>query len=123
MSFSQRFLLVGLFAMLYSLDVDATTYTSISDGSYNDCSIWDNGCPPNQITVGDTVIINHNVDASSSMEVYGVLIVNVPGDFSCDNDISLEESGRIDVSGNFTLLAELNLNGYLRKSKYFIFKK
>ena len=59
------FVIAGLLVVFFVFDSKATVYTTISDGSYNDCAIWDNGCPANSIPVGDTVIINHNVDASS----------------------------------------------------------
>ena len=115
-STSKKNLLFGMICFLFLSSSFATNYTSISNGSYNDCSIWDNGCPPNQIPFGDTVIINHDVDASSSMEIYGVLIVNASGDFSCDNDCDVYQTGRIDVNGIFLLTADLEMRGYLYNS-------
>ena len=90
-----------MFSLLLANFGFATTYTTIADGSYNDCSIWDNGCPNNSIQSGDTVIINHVVNASSSMNVMGVLIVNVSGNFSTNNDIDLDDAGYLYVDGIF----------------------
>jgi len=101
-----------VFSLLLANFGFATTYTTIADGSYNDCSIWDNGCPNNSIQSGDTVIINHVVNASSSMNVMGVLIVNVSGNFSTNNDIDLDDAGYLYVDGIFNLTGEINLNGY-----------
>ncbi len=44
-------------AVFFVSDASATVYTSISDGQYDNCNIWDNGCAPNEILMGDTVII------------------------------------------------------------------
>ena len=95
----------------FSTYVFSANYTTIADGSYNDCSIWDNGCPPNNIPAGDTVFINHVVNASSSMVVDGVLIVNASGDFSNDNDMITEIGSSFLVNGTFSLVGELEING------------
>lgn len=96
----------------------ATTYTTIADGSYNDCAIWDNGCPNNNIQAGDTVIINHVVNASSSMNISGVLIVNVSGDFSTVNDMETQIGSTVIVDGSFSLIGEFELNGELFNSGF-----
>ena len=95
----------------FSAYVFAANYTTIADGSYNDCSIWDNGCPPNNIPAGDTVFINHVVNASSSIVVDGVLVVNASGDFSTDNDMITEIGSSFLVNGTFSLVGELEING------------
>ena len=59
--------LAFFFGLIFS--AYSTVYTTISDGSYNNCTIWDNGCPNNSIQQGDTVIINHVVNANSSMNI------------------------------------------------------
>lgn len=100
----------------FSAFVFSANYTTIADGSYNDCSIWDNGCPPNNIPAGDTVFINHVVNASSSMDVEGVLIINVSGDLSTDNDMNTEVGSSFLVNGTFSLVGELEVNGEMFNS-------
>ena len=95
----------------FSAFVFSANYTTIADGSYNDCSIWDNGCPPNNIPAGDTVFINHVVNASSSMDVEGVLIINVSGDLSTDNDMNTEIGSFFFMNGTLSVQAELEVNG------------
>ena len=107
-----------LFSLFLSNTGFSITYTSIADGSYNDCSIWDNGCPNNTIQVGDTVIINHVVNASSSMNVIGVLIVNVSGDFSANNDMETQIGSTFIVDGSFGLTGELEVNGEMFNSGF-----
>ena len=107
-----------LFSLFLSNTGFSITYTSIADGSYNDCSIWDNGCPNNTIQVGDTVIINHVVNASSSMNVIGVLIVNFSGDFSTNNDMETQIGSTFIVDGSFGLTGELEVNGEMFNSGF-----
>ena len=107
-----------LFSLFLSNTGFSIRYTSIADGSYNDCSIWDNGCPNNTIQVGDTVIINHVVNASSSMNVIGVLIVNVSGDFSTNNDMETQIGSTFIVDGSFGLTGELEVNGEMFNSGF-----
>lgn len=96
--------------------VFSANYTTIADGSYNDCSIWDNGCPPNNIPAGDTVFINHVVNASSSIDVEGVLIINVSGDLSTDNDMNTEVGSFFFMNGSLNVQAELEVNGEMFNS-------
>lgn len=100
-----------LFSLLLSNTAFSITYTSIADGSYNDCSVWDNGCPNNNIQQGDTVIINHVVTSSSSMNVNGVLLINVSGSFSSSNDMEIASVGEINNNGSLTIDSELHLDG------------
>jgi hypothetical protein len=110
------FVIAGLLVVFFVFDSKATVYTTISDGSYNDCAIWDNGCPANSIPVGDTVIINHNVDASSSMVIRGVLIVNSIGSLTTSNYTEIQETGTITNEGDFICNDELEINGYFYQS-------
>ena len=110
--------LLGVLMFAICLNANANNYTTISNGSYNDCSIWDNGCPDNNIQLGDTVFINHVITASSSMNIFGVLIINASGNFSMDNDMDFNDIGYIFVEGIFGLDAELNLNGFFYNSGY-----
>ena len=103
-------------AMFFVSDASATVYTSISDGQYDNCNIWDNGCAPNEILMGDTVIINHDVEASSSMEIGGVLIINSTGELSLVNDVELFQSGFLTVDGSLSILAELDMQGTMYNS-------
>ena len=102
--------------MLFASDSNATVYTSINNGQYNNCNIWTNGCAPNEIQAGDTVIVNHNVDASSSMEISGVLIINASGDLSLVNDVDLYQSGRLEVYGTLSILADFDMRGTMYNS-------
>ena len=102
--------------MFFVSDASATVYTSISDGQYDNCNIWDNGCAPNEILMGDTVIINHDVEASSSMEIGGVLIINSTGELSLVNDVELFQSGFLTVDGSLSILAELDMQGTMYNS-------
>lgn len=90
----------------------ATTYTTIADGSYNDCAIWDNGCPNNTIQQGDTVIINHVLSSSSTMYVEGVLKVSPTGSLSTSNSINVEESGILSNDGDLICNSEFEIDGY-----------
>ena len=103
-------------AVFFVSDASATVYTSISDGQYDNCNIWDNGCAPNEIQVGDTVIINHDVEASSSMEIGGVLIINSTGELSHVNDVELFQSGFLSVDGTLSILAEFDMQGTMYNS-------
>ena len=100
-----------LFSLILSNTGFSVTYTTIADGSYNDCTIWDNGCPNNSIQQGDTVIINHVVNVSSSMNISGVLIINASGTVTSTNDIDVSTVGEINNDGYFTLDSELHLDG------------
>ena len=100
----------------FSAFVFSANYTTIADGSYNDCSIWDNGCPPNNIPAGDTVFINHVVNASSSIDVEGVLIINVSGDLNTDNDMNTEVGSFFFMNGSLSVQAELEVNGEMFNS-------
>ena len=110
------FVIAGVLVLLFVFDSKATVYTTISDGSYNDCAIWDNGCPANSIPVGDTVIINHIVDASSSMVIRGVLIVNSTGSLTTSNYSEIQETGTFTNEGDFICNNELEINGYFYQS-------
>ena len=103
-------------AVFFVSDASATVYTSIADGQYDNCNIWDNGCAPNEILMGDTVIINHDVEASSSMEIGGVLIINSTGELSLVNDVELFQSGFLTVDGSLSILAELDMQGTMFNS-------
>ena len=108
--------LFPLFLVLIAFESKATVYTSIANGQYDNCNIWTNGCAPNEINVGDTVIVNHDVVASSSMQISGVLIINVSGQLTQVNDVDVEDFGVMEVNGTFSLTAELNQNGYYYNS-------
>lgn len=110
------FVIAGVLVLFFVFDSKATVYTTISDGSYNDCAIWDNGCPANSIPVGDTVIINHIVDASSSMVIRGVLIVNSTGSLTTSNYSEIQETGTFTNEGDFICNNELEINGYFYQS-------
>ena len=109
-------MIAGVLVLFFVFDSKATVYTTISDGSYNDCAIWDNGCPANSIPVGDTVIINHIVDASSSMVIRGVLIVNSTGSLTTSNYSEIQETGTFTNEGDFICNNELEINGYFYQS-------
>ena len=108
--------LLTLGSMLVASNVSATVYTSQNNGQYDNCNIWTNGCAPNEIQAGDTVIVNHNVEASSSMEISGVLIINVSGELSHVNDVDLYQSGRLEVYGTLSIQAEFNMRGTMYNS-------
>jgi len=101
-----------LFSLFLSNTGFSITYTSIADGSYNDCSIWDNGCPNNTIQQGDTVIINHVLSSSSTMYVEGVLKVSPTGSLSTSNSINVEESGILTNDGDLICNSEFEIDGY-----------
>jgi len=101
--------LAFFFSFIFS--ANATVYTTISDGSYNNCTIWDNGCPNNNIQQGDTVIINHVVNANSSMNVQGTLILGANGVFNSSNTLEITAVGIFINQGNFTTDNTLNING------------
>ena len=105
--------IITLFILVFGVysTSTATVYTSISDGSYNDCTIWDNGCPNNNIQENDTVIINHVVTANSSMNVQGTLILGVNGSFSNSNTIEITLVGVVVNQGDFVTDNPLNING------------
>ena len=102
--------------MFWVFESKAAVYTSIANGSYNDCAIWDIGCPNNSIQSGDTVIVNHIIAASSSMYVKGVLIVNNTGSFSTSNDMEIDLLGTFTNNGIFICNAEYEVNGYFYQS-------
>ena len=101
--------LAFFFGLIFS--ANATVYTTISDGSYNNCTIWDNGCPNNSIQQGDTVIINHVVTANSSMNVQGTLILGVNGVFNTSNTLEVTAIGIFINQGDFVTDNTLNING------------
>ncbi|MDB4648783.1 gliding motility-associated C-terminal domain-containing protein [Crocinitomicaceae bacterium] len=105
-----------LMMVFFVFDSKATVYTSIADGSYNDCSIWDNGCPGNLIPVGDTVIINNDIGASSTMSIRGVLIINSSGSLAISNYAEIQETGTMINEGDFVCNAEFEINGYFYQS-------
>ena len=101
--------LAFFFGFIFS--ANATVYTTISDGSYNNCTIWDNGCPNNSIQQGDTVIINHVVNANSSMNVQGTLILGANGVFNTSNTLEVTAVGIFINQGDFVTDNTLNING------------
>ena len=105
-----------LLMVFFVFDSKATVYTSIADGSYNDCSIWDNGCPGNLIPVGDTVIINNVIGASSTINIRGVLIINSSGSLATSNYAEIQETGTMINEGDFVCNAEFEINGYFYQS-------
>ena len=114
--------LLGVLIFAVCLNANATTYTTISSGSYNDCSIWDNGCAPNTISANDTVIINHAVSANSSFDIDGVLIINATGSYTNNNDINISFDGFLENFGSINVPAEIHLDGTVYNSGVFIFK-
>ncbi|MDG2504523.1 MAG: gliding motility-associated C-terminal domain-containing protein [Crocinitomicaceae bacterium] len=108
--------MTSIVLMLFVFDAKATVYTSIADGNYNNCAIWDVGCPNNTIQNGDTVIINHVISASSSMNIKGVLEINPSGSFSNTNTIDVNALGVVSNDGYFSTLGELHLDGYFFNS-------
>ena len=113
---------LGVLIFAIGFNANSTTYTTISSGSYNDCSIWDIGCPPNNLSAGDTVIINHAVDASSSTNVSGVMIIGATGSYTNSNDMNIWSDGMLEVFGSVSVPAELHLDGILNNSGVIIFK-
>ena len=102
--------------MLFASDAMATVYTSINNGQYDNCNIWSNGCAPNEIQAGDTVIVNHIIDVSSSMEISGFLVINTSGNLSLVNDVDLYQSGRLEVYGTLSILADFDMRGTMSNS-------
>ncbi|MEJ6638429.1 MAG: gliding motility-associated C-terminal domain-containing protein [Crocinitomicaceae bacterium] len=113
---SSRFFALGAFMFFFSMVSWSAVYTSIADGSYNDCSIWDNGCPGNLIPVGDTVVINNVVGVSSPMTIRGVLIINGSGSLATSNYAEISETGTMINDGDFVCNAEFEINGYFYQS-------
>jgi gliding motility-associated-like protein len=109
-------LMTSIVLMFFVFDAKATVYTSIADGNYNNCAIWDVGCPNNTIQNGDTVIINHVISASSSMNIEGVLEINPSGSFTNTNTIDVNALGVVSNDGYFSTLGELHLDGYFFNS-------
>ena len=108
--------MTSIVLMFFVFDAKATVYTSIADGNYNNCAIWDVGCPNNTIQNGDTVIINHVISASSSMNIKGVLEINASGSFTNTNTIDVNALGVVSNDGYFSTLGELHLDGYFFNS-------
>ena len=117
-----KFYLLGILIFAVCLNTNAITYTTISSGSYNDCSIWDIGCPPNNLSAGDTVIINHAVNATSSTDVSGVIIIGATGSYTNTNDMTVWSDGSMEVYGSLSVSADLHLDGILNNSGVVIFK-
>tara|TARA_B100001287_G_scaffold176771_1_gene149036 strand:+ start:1414 stop:3330 length:1917 start_codon:yes stop_codon:yes gene_type:complete len=117
--FKISFVFIGFLTFISSFissNSYANTYISVNDGQYDNCNIWTNGCAPNEIAEGDTVIINHDVDASSSLEISGVLIVNISGSLTLTNNVELDQSGWLEVYGTLVLTADLEMNGTMYNS-------
>ena len=113
---TSRLFALSVFVFFISMCSWSTVYTSISDGSYNNCGIWDNGCPSNSIQFGDTVVINHAVASTSSLDVKGVLLINSIGSYSNSNSIDINELGTVFNDGVLTCNSELEVNGYFYQS-------
>jgi len=76
-----------------------TTYTSVADGAYNDCSNWSGGvCPPSSIPSGDEVIINHKIKLSG--------ILKVGDGAKLTNNNTLAVSMELHVDGLFTNIGD-----------------
>lgn len=114
--------LLGVLIFAVCLNANATTYTTISSGSYYDCSIWSSGCAPTTISANDTVIINHAVSATSTFDIDGVLIINATGSYTNNNDIDISVDGFLENFGSINVPAELHLDGTVYNSGIFIFK-
>ena len=113
---TSRLFALSVFVFLISMFSWSTVYTSTANGSYDDCSIWTPSCPDNSIQLGDTVIVNHTIIASSSMNIKGVLITNPSGVFSNSNDIDIDALGTIYNDGSFSCDGELHIDGYVYNS-------
>ena len=55
------------------------TYTTVSNGSWNSASTWDNGIPPNTLPFGESIIINHDIVINNTAIILGVLIIGPNG--------------------------------------------
>ncbi len=89
-------------------ELGATTYTSTSDGAYDNNGTWDISAPGNTLDAGDSVIINHDVTFDAKLTIRGVLIVNA--------DASLVEDGsqNIDVGKGTTNSGVIYNYGYIQ---------
>jgi len=85
--------------LFLNIGFSQTTYTSISDGAYSDCSNWSGGvCPPSSIPSGDEVIINHKIKLSG--------ILKVGDGATLTNNNTLAVSMELHIDGLFTNIGD-----------------
>jgi hypothetical protein len=98
-------LLVSLAFSLITFLSFSQTFTSTRDGDYTTGGIWVGGSAPSTtINSGVTVIIGHNVNMNSNIEVKGgVLIINSTGTFTGSKDLKIKDGGTFTADGLVTL--------------------
>ncbi|MEQ8909367.1 MAG: T9SS type A sorting domain-containing protein [Vicingaceae bacterium] len=99
-----KFFVTQLFIFL-STTLFATTYTTVSDGNWNDNATWDaNGKPGGYIGSGDEVIINHDVTLNQNFGYAGSLIINNSGSLvGTNHNIALYNGASLNASGPLTV--------------------
>lgn len=99
-----KILITKLFFIL-SYGLFATTFTTVSNGDWNDNSTWDaNGKPGTYWGTSDQVVINHTINLDQNVGYAGSLTINSSGSLSSTNrNVALYNGASIIANGNLTV--------------------
>ncbi len=107
--------LVLLF-VLFSFSINAQTFITIAHGDYDDDNIWAGGVAPSEnVSSGQTIIINHDVAYDQDINIEGQMTINTGGSITSGNKkFEVESGGKVIANGLITA-KELNVkdNGKL----------
>ena len=96
----------------------SVNYTTIANGNYNNCAIWNPGCPPNPINFGDTVFIQHNIILQFNINIDGVVIIDPAASVSGNFDIDISIQGTLINDGNINISQGLHIDGDFYNNGY-----
>jgi formylmethanofuran dehydrogenase subunit C len=115
MNLKQVFMAIAL-TMGYAFTTKAVTYTTVSDGNWNDPATWDaNGTPGNYWGAGDQVIVHHDVNLDISFGYAGSLSLSASSSLKGNKNVALYNGASIVANGvldiaNFTLNSSSSAN-------------
>lgn len=71
----QKHTLLFTFLLCFSFSYSAT-YSTISDGAWNNAGTWSPSVPPNALSAGDTIVVSHVITTSFNININGVIQVD-----------------------------------------------
>lgn len=101
--------LVLLF-VLFSFSINAQTFITIAHGDYDDDNIWAGGVAPSEnVSSGQTIIINHDVAYDQDINIEGQMTINTGGSITNDNKKFEVENGGKVIANDLITTKELNV--------------
>ena len=102
--------LVFFIGLFLSFGAVAQTFTTIAHGDYDDDNIWAGGVtPPENVSSGQTIIINHDVAYDQDINIEGQMTINTGGSITNDNKKFEVENGGKVIANDLITTKELNV--------------